>query len=90
MLEDIYVYFNRLDPGFGIQLVYNDTQCPELVTVVRGGDAVLMPNRFHPKVSVPGHRIVSSSRGRRPAVLRREPAALGSSDPMRAGKVGDL
>jgi 5-deoxy-glucuronate isomerase len=57
MLEEMYVYFNMPDPAFGIQLVYNDTQYPELVTVVRDGDAVLMPSGFHPNVSIPGHRI---------------------------------
>jgi 5-deoxy-glucuronate isomerase len=57
MLEEMYVYFNMPDPAFGIQLVYNDTEYPELVTVVRDGDAVLMPSGFHPNVSVPGHRI---------------------------------
>lgn len=57
MLEEIYVFFNMPDPAFGIQLVYNNTAYPELVTVVRDGDAVLMPSGFHPNVSVPGHRI---------------------------------
>ena len=57
MLEEMYVYFNMPDPAFGIQLVYNDTEYPELVTVVRDGDAVLMPGGYHPNVSVPGHRI---------------------------------
>lgn len=57
MLEEMYVYFNMPEPAFGIQLVYNDTQYPELVTVVREGDAVLMPSGYHPNVSVPGHRI---------------------------------
>ncbi|HZR59290.1 MAG TPA: 5-deoxy-glucuronate isomerase [Terriglobales bacterium] len=57
MLEEIYVYFNMPDPAYGIQLVYNNTEYPELVTVVRDGDAVLMPSGFHPNVSVPGHRI---------------------------------
>jgi 5-deoxy-glucuronate isomerase len=57
MLEEMYVYFDMPDPAFGIQLVYNDTQYPEMVTVVRDGDAVLMPNGYHPNVSVPGHRI---------------------------------
>jgi len=57
MLEEIYVYFDMPDPAFGIQLVYNDTEYPELVTVVREGDAVLMPSGYHPNVSVPGHRI---------------------------------
>ena len=57
MLEELYVYFNMPHPAYGIQLVYNDTEYPELVTVVREGDVVLMPRGFHPNVSVPGHRI---------------------------------
>jgi 5-deoxy-glucuronate isomerase len=57
MLEEIYVYFDMPEPAYGIQLVYNNTEYPELVTVVRDGDAVLMPNGYHPNVSVPGHRI---------------------------------
>jgi 5-deoxy-glucuronate isomerase len=57
MLEEIYVYFNMPDPAFGVQLVYNDTDYPELVTVVRDGDAVLIPSGYHPNVAVPGHRI---------------------------------
>ena len=57
MLEEMYVYFNMPAPAFGIQMVYNNTDVPELVTVVRDGDAVLMPSGYHPNVSVPGHRI---------------------------------
>lgn len=57
ILEEMYVYFDMPAPAFGIQLVYNKTEYPELVTVVRDGDAVLMPSGYHPNVSVPGHRI---------------------------------
>jgi 5-deoxy-glucuronate isomerase len=57
MLEEMYVYFDMPEPAYGLQLVYNDTQYPELVTAVRDGDAVLMPSGYHPNVSVPGHRI---------------------------------
>ena len=57
MLEEMYVYFDMPHPAYGIQLVYNNTEYPELVTVVRDGDAVLMPSGYHPNVSVPGHRI---------------------------------
>ena len=57
MLEEMYVYFNMPDPTFAIQMVYNNTQYPELVTVVRDGDAVLMPSGYHPNVTVPGHRM---------------------------------
>src|SRR5712692_7129012 len=57
MLEEMYVYFDMPEPAYGIQLVYKNTEYPELVTVVRDGDAVLMPAGYHPNVSVPGHRI---------------------------------
>jgi 5-deoxy-glucuronate isomerase len=57
MLEEIYVYFNMPEPAFGLQLVYDQTASPEVLTIVREGDAVLMPRGFHPNVAVPGHRI---------------------------------
>ncbi len=57
MLEEMYVFFDMPAPAYAIQLVYNDTEYPELVTVVRDGDAVLMPSGYHPNVSVPGHRV---------------------------------
>lgn len=57
MLEEMYVYFDMPEPAFGIQLAYKNTEYPEFVTVVRDGDAVLMPSGYHPNVSVPGHRI---------------------------------
>lgn len=57
MLEEIYVYVDMPHPAYGIQMVYNDTEYPELVTVVREGDAVLMPSGYHPNVAVPGHRM---------------------------------
>ena len=57
MLEEMYVYFNMPAPAFGLQLVYNDKEYPELVVPVRDGDAVLMPSGYHPNVSVPGHKI---------------------------------
>jgi 5-deoxy-glucuronate isomerase len=57
MLEEMYVYFNMPAPAFGLQLVYNDRQYPELVVPVRDGDAVLMPSGYHPNVAIPGHSI---------------------------------
>jgi len=57
ILEELYVYVDMPHPAFGIQMVYNDAEYPELVTVVREGDAVLMPSGYHPNVSIPGHRI---------------------------------
>ncbi len=57
MLEEMYVYFNMPAPAFGLQMVYTNTEYPELVVPVRDGDAVLMPSGYHPNVSVPGHSI---------------------------------
>jgi 5-deoxy-glucuronate isomerase len=57
LLEEVYVYFDMPAPAFGIQLVYEDTQTPELVRIVRDGDAVLMPAGYHPNVAAPGHGI---------------------------------
>ncbi len=57
LLEELYVYFDMPEPGFAIQMVYTNAEQPELVTVVRDGDAVLMPGGYHPNVAAPGHRI---------------------------------
>jgi 5-deoxy-glucuronate isomerase len=57
LLEEMYVYVYMPPPAFGVQFVYTDTEKPELATVVRDGDAVLMPRGYHPNVSAPGHPI---------------------------------
>lgn len=57
MLEEMYVYFDMPEPAFGLQLVYNNTDVPELAVPVRQGDAVLIPSGYHPNVAIPGHRI---------------------------------
>jgi 5-deoxy-glucuronate isomerase len=57
MLEEAYLYIDMPEPGWGLQLVYNDPKNPELVTVVKDGDVVLMPQGYHPNVSAPGSSI---------------------------------
>ena len=57
MLEELYVYYDMPAPAFGVQFVYTNTDQPEFVEIVRDGDAVVMPEGFHPNVSVPGHPI---------------------------------
>jgi 5-deoxy-glucuronate isomerase len=57
MLEEMYVYFDMPPPAFGIQMVYTAPDQPEFVSVVRDGDAVLMPAGYHPNVAAPGHSI---------------------------------
>jgi 5-deoxy-glucuronate isomerase len=57
LLEEAYLYYDMPAPAFGIQMVYDNTQRPELVHVVHDGDLVLMPSGYHPNVSAPGHTI---------------------------------
>ena len=54
MLEEAYLYIDMPPPAFGIQLVYTNPHEPELATIVREGDVVLMPQGYHPNVAAPG------------------------------------
>jgi 5-deoxy-glucuronate isomerase len=56
-LEELYVYFDMPPPAFGIQMVYTKPDEPEFISIVRDGDAVLMPAGYHPNVAAPGHSI---------------------------------
>ena len=57
MLEEAYLYIEMPPPSFGVQLVYTDTREPEVATIVREGDVVLMPAGYHPNVAAPGGSI---------------------------------
>jgi 5-deoxy-glucuronate isomerase len=57
MLEEAYLYIDMPAPAFGVQLVYTDAREPEVATIVREGDVVLMPKGYHPNVAVPGGSI---------------------------------
>jgi 5-deoxy-glucuronate isomerase len=57
ILEEAYLYIDMPAPSFGLQLVYTDSKEPELATVVREGDVVLMPQGYHPNVAAPGGSI---------------------------------
>jgi 5-deoxy-glucuronate isomerase len=57
MLEEAYLYIEMPPPSFGIQLVYANSREPELATIVREGDIVLMPQGYHPNVAAPGGAI---------------------------------
>lgn len=54
MLEEIYLFFDMPAPAFGLQLVYTDGITAAEVEVVRDGDAVLLPEGYHPNVAIPG------------------------------------
>jgi 5-deoxy-glucuronate isomerase len=57
MLEEAYLYIDMPAPAFGVQLVYTDSREPEVATIVREGDIVLMPKGYHPNVAAPGGSI---------------------------------
>jgi 5-deoxy-glucuronate isomerase len=57
MLEEAYLYIDMPAPAFGLQLVYTDANEPEIATIVREGDVVLMPQGYHPNVAAPGGSI---------------------------------
>jgi 5-deoxy-glucuronate isomerase len=57
MLEEAYLYIDMPAPSFGVQFVYTDRNDPEIATMVREGDCVIMPQGYHPNVAAPGGRI---------------------------------
>jgi len=57
MLEEAYLFIEMPAPAFGIQLVYTNAREPELATIVRENDIILMPQGYHPNVAAPGHPI---------------------------------
>ena len=57
MLEEAYLYIDMPAPAFGVQLVYTNAREPEVATIVREGDVVLMPQGYHPNVAAPGGSI---------------------------------
>src|SRR5262245_31465846 len=57
LAEEAYLYIEMPPPSFGIQLVYTNNEEPELATIVREGDVVLMPEGYHPNVAAPGSTI---------------------------------
>ena len=54
ILEEMYIYFDMPAPAFGLQLVYDNTEYPEMVVPVRDGDAVLMLNAKYEDEHRPG------------------------------------
>jgi 5-deoxy-glucuronate isomerase len=57
LAEEAYLYIDMPAPAFGVQLVYTNRTDPEVATIVREGDVVLMPAGYHPNVAAPGGAI---------------------------------
>jgi 5-deoxy-glucuronate isomerase len=47
-------------PAYGVPLVDTNTREPEVATIVREGDVVLMPAGCHPDVAAPAARSIFS------------------------------
>ena len=97
MLEEAYLYIAMPPPSFGVQLVYTNVREPELATIVREDDVVLMPEGYHPNVAAPGGAInflwmMAANRedvDRQFGVVNVQPdfnATTSGLDPGRAGK----
>jgi 5-deoxy-glucuronate isomerase len=52
--EEIYLYVDMPAPNFAIHLNYWDFRDPEVVTIVREGDAVAIQKGYHYNVAAPG------------------------------------
>jgi 5-deoxy-glucuronate isomerase len=52
--EEIYLYVDMPEPNFAVHLNYWNFQEPEMVTIVREGDAVAIQKGFHYNVAAPG------------------------------------
>jgi 5-deoxy-glucuronate isomerase len=97
LAEELYVYFDMPSPAYGIQLVYPDKGEPEVATLVRDGDVVLMPKGYHPNVAVPGHRIAflwamaahQEGKGRQFGVVNVQPGFQSGSSGLESGRRRD-
>jgi len=54
-LEEVYFFRFEPDSGFGVQLLYDDTD--ERALIVRDGDVVAIPSGYHPVVAAPGYAL---------------------------------
>ena len=54
-LEEVYYYRFKPKAGFGVQLVYDESD--ERAQIVRDGDVVAIPSGYHPVVAAPGYSL---------------------------------
>ncbi len=55
--EELYLFFDIPEPGFGTQYIYTDINDPELIAPVYDTDAVTIVKGYHPNVAAPGYPI---------------------------------
>lgn len=56
-LDEIYYYRIQEPEGFAFQNLYNQQASRDLILKVRDGDAVLVPDGYHPVVAGPGYDV---------------------------------
>lgn len=55
--EELYLFFDMPQPGFGTQFIYSNLEKPEFVQPVYENDAVTIVRGYHPNVASPGYPI---------------------------------
>jgi len=55
--EELYLFFDIPEPGFGTQFIYTDLKNPEFAMPVYQNDAVTIVEGYHPNVASPGYPI---------------------------------
>ncbi|MFI5263638.1 MAG: 5-deoxy-glucuronate isomerase [Candidatus Kapaibacterium sp.] len=55
--EELYLFFDIPQPGFGTQFIYTDLDKPEFAMPVNENDAVTIVKGYHPNVASPGYPI---------------------------------
>lgn len=55
--EELYLFFDIPQPGFGTQFIYTDLKDPEFAMPVYEDDAVSIVKGYHPNVASPGYPI---------------------------------
>ena len=77
-LEEVYYYRFKPRAGFGVQLLYDDSD--ERAQIVRDGDVVAIPSGYHPVVAAPGYSLyylwVLAGAGRGPGAVLRQPPCV--------------
>ncbi|MDC7244427.1 MAG: 5-deoxy-glucuronate isomerase [Sphaerochaetaceae bacterium] len=54
--EEVYYYF-EMEGNYAVQLVYNNVDDPEMVSIVKDGDLISIPDGFHPNFGTPAQGI---------------------------------
>ena len=57
LLEEVYYFRFKPSTGFGFQGIYTDNRDVDEAYIIRDGDAVMIPQGYHPNVAGPGYQM---------------------------------